>query len=306
VLCGGLLHVLAAGGSRLEALAPESGRKQWSKDISAYGGRIHHAGAVVLLVSGDGTVHGLRGATGGESWRRSLAGHRRPVFSSYGDGRTAYAVSVAADGSSTLVTAVETATGEPRWERRLHGALSTVGTGSGGALLLVSRDSFQRVDAAVRYEPERRRELRVPLSSPMPSATAAVGGDTVYLLAYGGRLTAVDTRVPAGGVTGGGAEDEGGTVPQGAELWRMETSVSNASPLTVAGDRLYFIAADGRLLAVDSRRGALVGQTPARLVAGNRGYVAEMPAPVVVGGAVYAGAPDGTVFALRADAPSQW
>ncbi|MGP4003294.1 protein kinase domain-containing protein [Streptomyces sp. 8N706] len=291
VPCGGLLHLMSSGGTRLEALDPASGGTRWSKDVSAYQGRVYHAGDTVLLVSGDGTVHGLHGATGRERWHRPVAGYSLPVFTSYGDGRTAYGVSTAGDGSRTRVSAIDPATGEPRWERGLSGTLAPVGTGRDGALLLTSTDREQRTDALVRYDPERRRERRIPLAFPLPSATAAVHGDTVHLLAYGGTLTAVDSRRAEG---------------RSAELWRMETSVSNASPLTVTDDRLYFTAADGRLLAVDSRRGVLIGQTRPRMNPANRGYTADIPAPVAVGGRVFAGAPDGTLFGVEAGDPSRW
>ncbi|MET8679232.1 PQQ-binding-like beta-propeller repeat protein [Streptomyces sp. NPDC004647] len=291
VPCDGLLHVMSADGTRLEALDPASGRTRWSKAVSSYAGRVYHAGDKVLLVSGDGTVRALRGATGREDWRQRFSAHAAPVFSPYADERTAYAVSTHGDGSRTLVSAVDTATGELRWEHRLSGTLTPLATGNDGALLLTSSDLEQRTDAIVRYDPERRRERRIPLALPLPSAAAAAHGDTVHLLAYGGTLMAVDTRRTDAG---------------SAELWRMETSVSNASQLTVTDGRLYFTAADGRLLAVDTRRGVLIGQTPPRMNAANRDYTADVPAPVVAGGKVFAAAPDGTIFGVGADAPSRW
>ncbi|MGP3984607.1 protein kinase domain-containing protein [Streptomyces sp. KR80] len=291
VPCGGLLHIVSPDGTRLEALDPATGRTRWSKDVSAYAGGLYHAGDTVLLVSDDGGVRALEGATGEELWRRPLAGHARPVFPPYGDSRTAYAVSLSTDGSHTLVTAIDPATGDLRWKHRLSGNLTPLGRAGDGSLLLSSMDLEQRTDAIVRYDPDRRRERRIPLVFPLTSATAAVHGDTVHLLAYGGTLLAVDTRR---------------TSARAAELWRMETSVSNTSPVTVAGDRLYFTGADGRLLAVDRHQGTLLGQTRPRMSAANRGFVAEVPAPLVADGKVFAGVPDGTVLAVGVGSPSRW
>ncbi|MGP3924024.1 protein kinase domain-containing protein [Streptomyces sp. 8N616] len=311
VFCGGLLHVMSVssgGGARLEALDPASGATRWSKDVSAYEGRVYHAGDTVLLVSGDGTVRALRGATGEERWRRPYAGRGLPVFTAYrkggggrdGDGngkvQTAYGTATSDDGSHTFVTAIDPATGDTRWQRTLTGYLTPVGTAANGkSLLLTSSDLQQRTDAVVRYDPGSRRERRVPLAVPLDSVTTGVHGDTVHLLAHGGTLMAVDTLRSAP------AAD-----PERAELWRMETSVSNASQLAATADRLYFTAADGRLLAIDARRGVLAGQTPPRMNPENRGYAAAVPAPVVAGGRVFGAAPDGTVFAVDGSRPGHW
>ncbi|MFK8848264.1 hypothetical protein [Streptomyces sp. Ac-502] len=73
-------------------------------------------------------------------------------------------------------------------------------------------------------------------------------------------------------------------------------------------ERLYFTGADGRLLAVDTRRGALLGQTPPRLATGRSGYLEKLPAPLPDprGGRIYAAAPDGSVFAADARNPARW
>ncbi|MEV6318520.1 PQQ-binding-like beta-propeller repeat protein [Streptomyces sp. NPDC051776] len=294
VVCDGLVHVLsvASGVARLEAMDPASGAIRWSKNVSAYEGRVYHAGATVLLVPGDGTIRGLRGATGKERWRKRYEGRGEPVFSAFGTGRTGYGTAVSDDGSHTYVTAIDPATGRTRWQRTLTGNLTPAGTAADGrTLLLTSADLQQRTDAVVRYDPGARRESRTPLALALDSVTTGVNGDTVHLLAHGGTLMAVDTRR---------------TDPDRAELWRMETSVSNASPIAETSDRLYFTAADGRLLAIDARRGVLAGATPARMNAENRGYAGAVPAPVVANGSITGAAPDGTLFAVDGDGPADW
>ena len=81
--------------------------------------------------------------------------------------------------------------------------------------------------------------------------------------------------------------------------------MANASPLVASGERLYFSSADGRLLAVDTRRARLLGQTRPRADHG-QGFLALMPAPVTAAGKVFATAPDGTVFGVDARDPARW
>ncbi|MCD9903651.1 hypothetical protein LUR56_33845 [Streptomyces sp. MT29] len=72
------------------------------------------------------------------------------------------------------------------------------------------------------------------------------------------------------------------------------------------GGHLYFSAADGRLLAVDTGRGALVGATRARLSGGKLTYASDLPAPVAAGRVVVGTAPDGSVFAVDGLEPGGW
>jgi outer membrane protein assembly factor BamB len=290
-LSGGVLHIVTSDGSRLEGLDPSTGRLRWDRDISRYGGGFYDVGAVVLLVSSNGQVTAIDSATGKRRWQRELPGHTAPVFVGYGEQGRAYAVEKAPDGRSTLVSAVDPEAGTVRWQRRLDGELTPIGV-SGGALYLTSSDGFARTDAIVRYEPGTGAVRRVPLVLPVPGTRATVDGGMVYLLGYGGSLLAVDARSP------GSAAD--------AQRWRVETSVTEGSAPVVVGDRLYFTAADGRLLAVDAKRGALVGQTKPRPSKDQSHYVETLPSPIAADGRVFAIAPDGSVFAVDATAPSRW
>jgi outer membrane protein assembly factor BamB len=289
VPAGGLVRVMSPDGTRLEALDPRTHRVRWSREVSAYGGRVYSAGGTVLLVAADGTVTAVNGATDRERWSHSLPGHPQPSFFSYGDGRTAYALTTAPDGRHTLVTAIDTVRGTTRWHRSLSGNLTPAGAGSDGVLHLTEADSRNRTAAVVRYDPARRAERRSELATPVSLSSAAVRGDRVYLLGEDGGLVAVDTA-------------------RGAQRWRLETSVANASPLVAAsGERLYFSSADGRLLAVDTRRARLLGQTRPRADRpGGQGYLALMPAPVAAAGRVFGTAPDGTVFGVDGRDPARW
>ncbi|MEU1786318.1 serine/threonine-protein kinase [Streptomyces sparsogenes] len=332
-LSGGLVQVVSPDGARLRALDPKTGRPRWSRDVASYQGRVYPSGDTVLLVAADGTVTAVDGATNERRWRHALPGHAVPAFVSYGDGRTAYALSTTGDGSRTLVTAVDTALGTTRWQRSFSGTLTPAGTltardtdssptdsshadsattdssptdssptdssatDSEAVLFLTGTDAQTRTATVVRYDPGRRAERRVPLATPVFATSAAVRGGVVYLLCSDGGLVAVDP---------GRTDQTDRTDGARAQRWRLETSVSNASPLVAAGDRLYFSAADGRLLAVDAVGGELLGQTPPRTGKAGKSFLDAVPAPVAADGKVFGSAPDGTVFAVAGRDPARW
>ncbi|MEV8310596.1 PQQ-binding-like beta-propeller repeat protein [Streptomyces flavidovirens] len=278
---------------RVQSYDTTDGARGWGADVSAYQGRVYPAGRTVLLVSADGTVRALDTTTGKERWRRAVAGHPAPAFELYdADTDTAYVAQRATDGTSTLVAAVGPATGAQEWERRLPGTLTPVAAVD-GVLHLASTDLDSRTDALVRYDPRRGSVRRVPLPYPIDEPQIALRGDTAYLLSPGGTLLAVGT---------GPARDG-----ESAELWHLETGAARTSRPVVAGrDRLYFSAADGRLLAVDTARGVLLGGTEPRLRAGKLGFAPTLPAPVPAHGKVFATAPDGSVFAVKDRDPARW
>ncbi|MGI5529581.1 protein kinase domain-containing protein [Streptomyces syringium] len=290
VVSGGLVHVLAPDGRRLSALDPASGEPRWTRDVSAFRGRVFHAGDTVLLVAADGVVTAVDAATNKQRWRHGLPGHAKPVFSSYGTG-PAYAVTPSPDGRRTQIVALDPVRGTTLWQRTAEGNLTAVGAGPGGVLHLSAADADTRISAIVSYDPAARREHRVPLGTPVAATSVVAHGGSVYVLSSDGGLTAFTTTV--------------GSKPS-ARLWRLDTSVANASALVAADDRLYFSAADGRLLAVDTVHGTLLGQTSPRLARAGRGYLELLPAPVAADGKVFGAAPDGTVFAVDAGSPSRW
>ncbi|MFB6440716.1 PQQ-binding-like beta-propeller repeat protein [Streptomyces sp. NPDC056411] len=291
VLSGGLLYVFSPDAARLSALDPSAdgkGATRWSKDVSGYEGGAAVIGDRILLAGGDGTVTALDSTTHRQRWHKRFPGHELPLFKGFGDPHAAYAAESSPDGRTSQVTAVDPADGRLLWSRRLPGLLTPAGTGTSGAVYFTVTDpklSF-RTTAVVRYDPTTGHTRRLPLTAPLDQAAAVVRGGTAYLLAEGGALQAV-----------------------GARKWDTETSVSRGSSPVVSGDRLYFTAADGRLLAIDARSGGLLGQTPPRLD-GRRhnGFVEKLPEPRPDGprGRVYAAAPDGTVFSVPAKDPATW
>ncbi|MFC5723704.1 serine/threonine-protein kinase [Streptomyces gamaensis] len=297
VACGGLIHVVTPDGKVLTALDPATGEPRWTRNVAAYEGRVYHTADTVLLVAADGTVTAVDGGTSRELWHQKLPRHTRPVFSSYGEGPV-YAVSPVPGKHRTEVLALDAQRGTTLWQRTAEGDLTAVGNGTNDALILTALDSENRVSAVVRYEPNGQREYRVRPAAPLYATSVAARGDAVYMLSSDGGLTAVDTR-PGGGE----ALPE---VRRGGQLWRLETAVANASALVATDERLYFSAADGRLLAVDTARGSLLGQTPPRLTKAGQGYPDLPPKPVAAEGKVFGATPDGKVFAVDAADPSGW
>lgn len=289
-LSGGVACTVVEG-EEIRAYSPGTGTQLWHTDLSAYLDAPLPAGDTLLTVRRDGALQALDAETGASRWRRTLPGHERPGYGLYDAGTgLAYVYEGSAQGASTLVTAVETATGGTAWQRRLDGMLTPAGT-SGGALLLTSMNEKAQTTGLVRYDAERRSTTRLALPFRMNGPETVVDGDTALLLERGGTLLAVDIRPGAGR----------------PERWRLETAVGmTSSPVLGAGGRLYFSAADGRLLAVDTEHGTLLGQTRPRLRAGKLSHASSLPAPVVLGGSVIGTAPDGSVFAVDADGPATW
>ncbi|MGW2409332.1 protein kinase domain-containing protein [Streptomyces sp. NPDC001739] len=304
VLSGGLLYVFSADGKRLSALDPSPGGRgatRWSKDVSGYEGGAAVIGDRVLLTASDGTVTALDSATHRQRWHKRFPGHELPLFTAFaGAPGTAYAAEPTADGTHSQVTAIAPATGTVRWAHRLPGLLTPAGpagspgrAGNGGsgasrALFLTVTDPklSYRTTGVLRYDPATGRTRTLPVTGSPDQVSAVVHGETVYLLGEGGALQAT-----------------------GAHHWYTETSVSRGSVPVVSGGRLFFSAADGRLIAVDTADGGVIGQTRPRL-SGTRsnGYLETVPAPWTDArrGRIYAAAPDGTVFSAPLEDPSTW
>ncbi|MFS8198922.1 protein kinase domain-containing protein (plasmid) [Streptomyces sp. CWNU-52B] len=285
---GGLLHVTS--GDRLEALDPRSGEPRWDVDVSAYAAVVHGADTT-LLVGQHGAVRALGSATGKERWSERIGGVGTQWIGGPAGSGVFYAVTPSDDGTSTRVSAVSAERGAVLWTRSAAGNLSPF-SAPAGALYLLSTNGAQLVDAVVRFDSGKRTARRVSLPTPLDRASAAQSGGVVYLSDVGGSLVAVDT----------------GRGGPGSELWRLETSVSRPSRpvVSLAGDQVYLTAPDGRLLATDARNGEPLGQTRPRLGGDTARVVSELPVPVVMADKVFAGAPDGTVFALTDHKPADW
>ncbi|WP_328977643.1 serine/threonine-protein kinase [Streptomyces canus] len=285
-LSGGLLLPLADYGNRLEALDPATGRTRWQRNVPTYDG-VWSADGMLLVTRADGTVTGVDSASGDTRWSKEIPGHATPSFSTFPGDPLLYVTSTSVDESSTRVTAVDPATGDVRWDEHLDGALTPIGSENGSVFFLSVDQVYDYAKAVVRYTPASGATRKVALPVPRQGAEAAVHDGVVYVLATAGALEAID-------------------VDTGRQLWHLETSVSRGSVPVSDGSHVFVTASDGRLLAVDARKGTLAGQTPARLGSNSGDVIATLPGPAVADHHVYATAPDGTVFAVDARKPSDW
>ncbi|MET9690253.1 serine/threonine-protein kinase [Streptomyces sp. NPDC006514] len=284
----GLVIAVDGDGRGLQALDPAAGAQRWKRALPE-GGRVVTVGTLLLVTSPDGKATMLDAATGATRWEHRIGGAGSAWLAEPDPpaGAGLYLCAPGADGKSTQVSAVDAASGEVRWQVRSPALLEPVGATAGGLYLLegdTRSASGALTRAVVRVDLATRAVLRIPLSSPLLEAQAAVGPEgRVYVFGTSGALAAV------------GAE---------REEWRLETGVAVGSRPVIHDGRIHLAASDGRLLAVDGA-GRLLGQTKPRL-GGEPGYASTLPAPAVGGGRVFTGAPDGTVFAVAADAPGAW
>ncbi|MEU6847037.1 serine/threonine-protein kinase [Streptomyces sp. NPDC046716] len=285
-LSGGLLHVVAD--DRLTALDPRTGTARWTRDTAGVDA-VETSAGTTLLIAADGTVRALDSATGRPLWTRSLGGGGTEWLA---DGAgTFFRVRTSQDGSATDVSAVSASDGRVTWSTRAAGDLHPFAAGD-GALHLLSLDLRQLADGVVSVDTRTHQAHRVALDPPVDLAEAAESGGTVHVYAAGGRLVAVDPRP--------------GTPGKDAVRWQRDTGVSRPSRPVAADGVVFYTAPDGRLLAVSARTGAPLGQTRPRPSAHPDQTLGDLPTPVVSGGKVFAGAPDGTVFGKDAARPEDW
>ncbi|MEU0374017.1 PQQ-binding-like beta-propeller repeat protein [Streptomyces sp. NPDC006283] len=290
VVAGGLLQVMTPGSGRYEALDPATGAVRWDMDVSAYA-TVRSVGDTVLLMSDTGTVRAVDSATGRDRWQQRHGGPGSQLVASAGGGPALTATS-SPDGTSTQVSAFDTAHGERLWTKRLPGSLHPVQLSDDGVLHLLAADADGFTTAVVRLDTADagRAVRRIPLAVPVDQAQAGVAGDMVLLAGAGGSLLALDTTKAHGG----------------SQLWRLETSAARLSRPVAGTGAVYVSAADGRLLAVDAKLGRLTGQTPPRMADDGSRLASMLPAPVHADGKVFATAPDGSVFAVDAKDPTRW
>ncbi|MFH8579221.1 PQQ-binding-like beta-propeller repeat protein [Streptomyces zaomyceticus] len=289
LLADGLVGAAVPAGP-VEAYGTADGAPGWTAGAKLP--ELHRpAGSAVVLSDGRGGIRAVDSRSGKELWRHGLTGFGVPVPGPYDAPSGLLAVSEGSpDGSHTRVGEIHPRTGEVAWQRNLDGDLDPVGRTGDGTLLLASRYQASLVDALVLSTPGGDTVRRLSLPHRIDVRGVAVRGTVVHLLDANGHLTAFDTAAEKGRV-----------------LWELETGAGNVSaPVLGPGDRLYFSVQDGRLLAVDTARGALIGQTRPRLLNGRLEYAPLVPAPLVAGERVFGTAPDGSVFAVDARDPATW
>ncbi|MGZ9932553.1 serine/threonine-protein kinase [Streptomyces sp. NC-S4] len=313
-------------------LDPADGSTVWAVEATAQaprttalGAPVHAGGRVLVVAPGSETLQALDPGTGTETWRRKLPGGSQVVTAGG---------QVLLVGTTGSVTALDAASGTPRWTQQIGavGAEWWGGTDESGtpALYVATPGSdsgstqLAAVDPAngkVRWQLRTAGRLRPVgvaqgglylLELDASSRTGAVV--RADLAAHGVqrvRLTApVYDAEPTVGQDGTvylfGTSGTLVAVGPAKEQWRLETGVAVASRPVFADGQVFLTAPDGRLLAVDAGSGRPVGQTKPRMADSSTKYTSTLPAPAVGGGRVFTGAPDGSVFAVGAGDPAAW
>ncbi|MFJ8194061.1 PQQ-binding-like beta-propeller repeat protein [Streptomyces sp. NPDC096094] len=142
-------RVAVVDATLLHGLVQSSGEVRWSRARTARPEAAPAAvGSAPLALADEGAVMTLDAATGGCLWARPLPGTPSPVLPAADALVTSYDTGCGTD----LVLALDAATGEVRWERRLHtaGALELVGVRSGLVLARAGRGSTGLLGRAPR------------------------------------------------------------------------------------------------------------------------------------------------------------
>ncbi|MFF4443644.1 serine/threonine-protein kinase [Streptomyces sp. NPDC001502] len=313
-------------------LDPADGTTVWAVEATAQaprttalGAPVHAGGQVLVVAPGSETLQALDPGTGKETWRRKLPGGSQVVTAG------AHVLLVGTTGS---VTALDAASGTPRWTQQIGGVgaewwggtdesgapglyVATPGSDSGSTQLAAVDPATGNVRWQLRTA-GRLRPVGVAqgglylLDLDASSRTGAVvRADLASHGVQRVRLTApVYDAEPTVGQDGTvylfGTSGTLVAVGAGKERWRLETGVAVASRPVFADGRVFLTAPDGRLLAVDAGSGRPAGQTKPRMADSGTKYTSTLPAPVVGGGRVFTGAPDGSVFAVGAGDPGGW
>ncbi|MFB7517532.1 PQQ-binding-like beta-propeller repeat protein [Streptomyces sp. NPDC056144] len=296
VLLGAGLVGVAEPTGPLRAYAARGGSLAWSVAERKNGEAPESylvAGDAVVLNDGRGGLRAVDSSSGDELWRHGIPGFTAPHLGPYDPVSGLITLSdVLADGSRTRIAFVRPTTGEVVRELSPEGDLAPLAHTGDGALVLGELYGEEPLDELVIVPPGGGADSvrRLPLPYRIDVQGIAARGPVLYVLDTSGHLTALDTTPPGGRV-----------------LWEFETGAGNTSPPVVGpGDRLYFSVQDGRLIAVDTARGALIGQTRPKLRNGRLAYAPHVPEPLVAGDRIFGTAPDGSVFAVDAREPEAW
>ncbi|MEV0415316.1 serine/threonine-protein kinase [Streptomyces sp. NPDC050448] len=336
VACSWQGVALYCSGAGLAAarLSPADGAVVWSAPASTPAGirtakdaPLYAGGLVLAVAQGSELLQARDPGTGEERWRRNLPGGAHVVTAG------GQVLAVAANGT---VTALDAATGTPRWTKQIGGLGSVWWSGpeeSGGPVPVVyvsTPDGDGRSTQLAAVDPANgsaRWQMRTAgmlqpvgvarggiylLDNDVQTKTDAVvrvdlGTRAVKRVQLAAPLYQAQASVgPDGMVYAFGTSGGLAAIGAAREEWRLETGLAVASRPVFADGRVYLTAPDGRLLAVDAGTGRLAGQTKPRMASGQSTFTAALPAPVVAAGRVYASAPDGSVFAADGGNPAGW
>lgn len=305
--------------------APTSLRRAWARDIGAGGGdeaAITSApivvGGTVYALDAAATVIAVDGGSGTERWRRSLAVEGERGEDGFGGGLAFDGGRLFAATGFGEVLALDPASGEILWRRRFGAPFRAAPAAERGMVVAVSRDNLAVALAGESGELRWRMQAASADAGILGGASPAISTPLAVLPFTSGELTAVHvgngrrlwTAVLSGGrrgVAGAAITDVAGDpliigpyvvaanhsgrmlaveARSGERAWTR--SIGARRPLWGAGDTIYLVSDDARLMRLSARDGATLWsvQLPAFRKPAKRKGPIEYSGPVLAGGRV--------------------
>ncbi|MFH7340817.1 PQQ-binding-like beta-propeller repeat protein [Streptomyces sp. KHY 26] len=274
---------------RVVALDAATGHRRWQRDINKSEDAVLYDGGLLTL-SPDYSSFVAYGPSGRELWRApSLDEYCTPSAL----GGAPYALcSKGTEPGQAPVELMKPEPGNLTATATLPEKAEALGAVGGQPLFLApqtSKDVYEAgyerpYNALLRVVPETGQVRRIPLAHPLTGAATLVDG-VVYFVRSDGSVTAV-------------------SADSGRQLWQKVTDMESLSAPAVSATyrRVYFSNRFGRLLALDSRTGAVVWRTSALDDPGDKTQ-AYPPRVLLVKDAIVATAGN-TAFSRRPDGPS--
>jgi outer membrane protein assembly factor BamB len=280
------------GNSALHAVDLATGKRLWTRPIpSSVTGSVAAGDGRIFVPSLRGSLFAVDARTGKLAWRHdpeaAPAPNNQRAYGYYSptvvDGTVLWAYQTRfGKASQGLLAALDTRTGDIRWEAPMTGATMSDGTPAvADGKVFVGNQTADRV---IAYDLETGDRLWV--------GTERLGGW------QDGIPSAADGRVFIGSNNGIIARD----ADTGADLWSYRSPhgslvSSGATPAAPAidGDIVYMGFPSGAVTALDARTGAVIWD---RLLPGGLYHGGILSSPVVAGETVFVGSNNGRFYAL--------
>ncbi|WP_028802638.1 serine/threonine-protein kinase [Streptomyces sp. 142MFCol3.1] len=222
---------------------------------------------VVTVFGDDARAYALLDADDGRiRWTRPMP--RDTACAVVAAAHRPYLVCRADDAETTSVSALDTATGKPRWTAVAEGSLDLLGQDH-GRLILAETAPETAHRALTTVDATTHRLLRVPLARPQPAGAAVhLARGTLYFTLGNGSVRAVSPRT-------------------GRQAWESNSSVEFPGPPLASATHVYVASPNGRLAALDRRTGRVDATRPGRNDAGPTGMAASGAPLLLVGDALY-------------------
>ncbi|MFI1362272.1 protein kinase domain-containing protein [Streptomyces griseochromogenes] len=277
---GALLWARTTGSSAMTASGTNGGVFTDSSGLDSGMGATDGDGYAVPVRRGVISVFGdqdqwyaLLGAAHGEVlWKRAVPrGHDDDCTLREAGGRpylrcAAYAKDGAA--THTRISALDPSSGEIRWTATVRGSQNLLGQAR-GHLVLTDDETENTKRTLTLVDLSSHIVTSVRLARSERDATGYVARDTVYFTHYSGSLHSVDPFT-------------------GRLRWESDSTVEQPGPPLATTDRVHVASPTGRLAALDTRTGKVMGTAPGRDDGGTSDSADAVHAPLVlVGDALY-------------------